>query len=320
MITVKEKIRLVESLFGEGVLSGNGKNLTVQCPKCKSSAKTERKRKLSVCIETGMYHCWVCEEVKGKNIGYLAKKVSNSTELYDKISEAFAYKPNNNIEEKAEEIVSLPKDFQLLYKNNSRNARMAISYLEKRGFTMRDMLKYKAGVSQDNQFINRVIFPSFDNQLRLNYYVTRTYDPSVKFKYKNCASNKKGIIFNENLIDWKSELVLVEGIFDAVKVDLNVACILGSWIDESHSIFQKIVEEQTPIILALDPDAIQKSQKIAKLFSSYCINVKILKNQDKDLGDMTRNEIKNCFKNLSTYDNTNRIRYLISEIKSGSMF
>ena len=73
MITVKEKIRLIESCFGKSKLSNDNKNIVVFCPVCKSQGKD--KFKLAIGVEKGMYHCWVCE-TKGKNVGQLALKYS----------------------------------------------------------------------------------------------------------------------------------------------------------------------------------------------------------------------------------------------------
>ena len=83
MITVKEKIRLIESCFGKSRLSNDNKNIVVFCPVCKSNGKD--KFKLAIGVDKGMYHCWVCE-TKGKNIGRLALKYSMqkkaATDLY----------------------------------------------------------------------------------------------------------------------------------------------------------------------------------------------------------------------------------------------
>ena len=67
MITVKEKVRLIEACFGKAKIANDNKNVVVYCPVCKS--KGEDKLKLAIGINKGMYHCWVCE-TKGKNIEY----------------------------------------------------------------------------------------------------------------------------------------------------------------------------------------------------------------------------------------------------------
>ena len=59
VITEKEKIDAIRSAFGDGSVSKDGKNISVSCPDC-GRTKSMKKRKLSICLDTGMYHCWVC--------------------------------------------------------------------------------------------------------------------------------------------------------------------------------------------------------------------------------------------------------------------
>ena len=283
----------------------------------KIKANNKDKFKLAIGLETGMYHCWVCE-IKGKNISYLAKKSNAFQSAIDGLTSAFG---NLSFEEAEEELlVKLPDDFTLLSLSNSRSAKIAKSYLYSRGLSDTDIMMYKAGISNDFEFTNRIIFPSFDCDLNLNFFLSRTYDKSQKIAYRNCAASKKEIVFNENIIDWSKELVLVEGIFDAVKVKRNVACMLGSWIDENYLLFKKIILNKTPIVLALDPDARGKAMKIAKKLSEYCVDVRVTDHNDADFGDMSIEYVENYINNAKHFDVTNRIGYLIGEIKSGSIY
>jgi len=316
IVTIKEKIDIVSSIFGEGNLSSSGKNITVFCPVCKNSTRLDKKKKLSICLETGIYHCWVCE-TKGKNIAYLAKINKASKKVLNLLYSAFG--SLNNKQEELSKNILLPEDFKLLSLDNRKISYYAKKYLYSRGLSDHDIAKYKIGTSNEYNFKNRVIFPSFDNNLNLNFYLARAYDKN-KIKYKNCDFNKKEIVFNENMVNFKKPLILVEGVFDAVKIYKNVACILGSWLDESYLLFQKIVKNKTEIILALDGDVMEKTQKIAKNFSSYCINVKITRLSKKDIGDMSNDEVKKHLSSAKQFDNTCRMRYLINKINSGSIY
>ena len=261
VITDKEKISLIESAFGQCTLSSSGKNVSTCCPEC-GKTKSLNKRKLSISLETGIYHCWVCE-IKGKNIAYLAKKFRAYDNVLEGLYQCFGKINIKNIEEK-EEIVTLPKDYKLLCIDDSRQSKIAKNYLFKRGLDYSDIVKYKVGISNNNDFNNRIIFPSFNSDLSLNFYIARSYDKNTKRAYRNSKFSKKEIIFNENMINWSKRIILVEGVFDAIKAGDNAVCMLGSWIDESHKLFKEIVKNNTPVILALDPDAREKAQKIAK--------------------------------------------------------
>ena len=58
----------------------------------------------------------------------------------------------------------------------------------------------------------------------VNYYSGRSYDKFNKLKYKNPDVSKSDIIFNEGLINWDSNVYLVEGVFDHIVVP--VVCLL----------------------------------------------------------------------------------------------
>ena len=284
MITVKEKIRLIEACFGEARLTNDNKNAVVFCPGCKTKGKD--KRKLAIEIKNGVYHCWVCE-LKGKNIGRLALKYSiqkkSATDLYT------YYKKDKDddrhVQDEQRQIVILPRDFRLISKNRCIAARHGRAYLENRGFKENDIWRYRVGVSDNYFFKNRVIFPSFDSEQKLNFFTARTFDKKIKKRYYNCAGKRKDIIFNEIDLNFNKELILVEGVFDMLNSPENTTCILGSWIDKTYKIFQKVVKHKTPVVLCFDEDAKKKTHKIAKLF------------HDDD-----------------------RISYLIKSIRSGSIF
>ena len=70
----------------------------------------------------------------------------------------------------------------------------------------------------------------------------------------------------------------------------------------------------------MDPDAIQKTMKIAKNLASFGVDVKICDHKEKDFGDMTKEEVKFYIQNAKKYEISDRIEYLIKNISSGSIF
>jgi len=320
IITLKQKKDLIVSIFGEGITSGAGKDIAVFCPTCKKSPKSKKKRKLSISIETGIYHCWVCES-KGKSLAKFIKyEIPNFKDL-EKVREFFGSEIVEGTTVEEEIRLSLPEDFRLVALDNNRSSRIIKKYLFNRGMSEEDLYRFKVGYSEEFGFDNRAIFPSFDADLDLNFYVTRTVDQKIKFaKYRNCDASKKDIIFNEHLVDWKKPVTIVEGIFDAVKAGNNAIPVLGSWIDMQHQVFKKLIQNQTDVFLGFDPDAKEKEIKVAKSLMSHGINVKLIQNTEKDLGDMSKEEVKNLIQNAKHYDNMERMRYLISGIKSGSLY
>ena len=320
IVTKQQKIDVLEGIFGESTLANSGKNISVICPACKADSKSSsNKRKLSICLEKGIYHCWVCE-AKGRNVAKFAIRIAHANKNeFATLNELFSFDDGNE-EKEPEYILRLPDDFCLLTNTTGRLGSIARSYLHKRGLTQRDFLRYKIGISSEYEFNNRVIFPSFCEDMKLNYFLSRSYDESEKRKYKNCNIQRKDIIFNEHLIEWDKSIILVEGVFDAIKAGDNAVPMLGSWIDKSHLLFKRIVQNKSSIILGLDPDAIKKTMKIAKNLSHYGISVKITQHKNKDFGDMTKEEANYYIQSSEKYELTDRIGYLIKGINSGSIF
>ena len=297
MITDSQKIDLISKCFGKYLISGSGKNISVICPYCISKGKITRKKKLSISLETGIFHCWVCEN-KGRNIGRTALKFCKR-DLSDAKNLFMCFKGSSeeSIEDEIKNHVRLPKDFTLI-SNLSGKRRSSfnshLTYLKSRGFSNIDIHRFRVGVSDEYEFKNYVIFPSNTDSGSLNYYISRTIDPKNKRRYRNCNVSRKDVIFREFDIDFSKELVLVEGVFDLVNCPENATCILGSWMDENYELFRKIVKFRTPVVLCLDPDARKKSMEIAKKLLEYCVPVRISCHSDKDFGDMSREEVENC--------------------------
>ena len=80
-----------------------------------------------------------------------------------------------------------------------------------------------------------------------------------------------------------------------IQIGKNCPCFLIGWKKGkmSDKLFKRIVENDTPVLLALDPDAKKKTEAIKKMFLKYGIEVRQLKYEDqRDLGDMTKQEVK----------------------------
>ena len=290
LATTEEKISFIKGVFGKAHLMNDGINAHVRCPAC---AKSDKK-KFVIRLDNDLCHCFVCG-LKARNLAPILKKFfpRDLKEYCEKFLETdMAY-----IDKAADDIkkVCLPDDFVFLIDNRINlkdpDIRGVLSYLQKRGMTQRDMWYFKFGVSLHNGFRRRAILPSYDNEGNLNFYTGRDIDGGRFPKYLNAAVDKKEIIFNELYIDWSEELTLVEGPFDLVKCNDNAVCLLGSFLSRDALLFQKIIENKTPILLALDPDAKTKTVKIARSLLEYDVPVRILDHGEyEDVGDMTKKE------------------------------
>jgi hypothetical protein len=320
MQTTTKKIDFLKTCFGENhKISRDGKNISFNCPNCTDD---KEKLKFSICLDTLLCHCWVCS-IKGKTPYSIIKKYV-SPKLAAKFKNNFALNICNDSEE--EEInVTFPGEFSLLATIEKRydpDIRDCLRYLSKRGLNKDLILRHKIGIINKNNYSRRVVFPSFDNNLNLNFFVTRAIDDNVYIKYRNCKANKTEIIFDEYRLNWCKEMVLVEGVFDLVKCPENSTCLLGSTLSENSLLFNKIVKNNTPIILALDSDMKNKSYSIAQSLSSFGIKVKILQlGHYNDVGEMSPEIVRQKCAEAPIYSRQDKLQHMIGTIiRSGSLF
>ena len=319
-----QKVSALKAAFGTLELSRDGDDVSVKCPKCAKPSST--KKKLVIRLEDGLFHCWVCG-LKGRSLAYLYKKYAPA--YLDDVSKIVKSQANSlfSLEDipEEEEKITIPKGFKLLGpligKAKDPDIKAALHYCKSRGLSTRDLWHYRIGTCASGRFRRRVIIPSFDEEGKLNYYSARTIDEDTGMKYINASVPKVSVVFNEINIDWKKELALVEGPFDLVKCNTNSTCLLGSHLSKDSLLFERIVVNQTPIVVALDPDAQKKSHEIAKMLASYGIAVKLADiPENMDVGDMTRTQFINVRESAQKWHVEDRLYNLISGIRSGTVF
>jgi len=311
-----QKVSFLKSTFGNGPINRGG--IAVNCPAC-SKDKPEKK-KLIIRIVDGTHNCWVCD-LKGKSLKYTIKKFHpKKMKEYERIYGKSNFDNTETVQEY--EMPVLPREFKLLAQNlNTRDPdlRATISYSKQRGLTKKDFWRFKIGSCSSGKFKRRLIVPSFNSSGVLNYYVARSIDGKFP-KYINARYPKREFIFNEMFLSWDEEITLVEGPFDLFKAGENATCILGSSLNERYSLFQKIIQNKTPVVLALDPDAKLKTMTIAEKLHEYGIYVKLVDcNGFEDVGEMSKKEFAARKKQSKVWRPADKLVHLISKIKSGSM-
>lgn len=285
-----EKLSLFRDIFGSYYQSGE--EYLFFCRKCGHD-----KRKMSVNFEKNVFKCWICD-FRGTSLSRLVKRYGSflQRQEWEKYSSAIDVSASleellfpDKEEEQEEEIIKLPDDFiSLANKSLPLSSIEPKKYLSSRGLTKQDMLKWKIGYCSKGEYKGRVIIPSFNEQGKVNYFVARSYGKEWP-SYKN-PNVSKDIVFNQLYVDFKNDLVLVEGVFDAIKAE-NAVPILGSSLRQDSKLFQEIVKWDTTVYVALDPDAEKKAMKLIKNLLLYGIEVyKIDVSGYSDVGEMTKEE------------------------------
>lgn len=312
MYTPGQVVEFIERAFGKATFSNAGLNASVICPKCADKEDDLQKRKLVIRTDDFLTHCWVCGyrstnlvDLLSKYHPHLVQEYREKFRIKQPFQRCIVLDVENLFKEKPKDLkvepVVLPPGFKLLAANlgkGIRSVESAWKYLQSRGVTEGDLWRWKFGVTDhraplgEPDYRFRVIVPSFDVDGNLNYFSARAYWKGFKGnKYANPKTPRELFVFNELAIDWSQELTLVEGVFDLIKCNENATCLLGSILEPTHLLFQKIVEKGTPVLLALDNDAKEKSYRLAKLLSEYGVQVRLFRVPPElnDVGQMTPN-------------------------------
>jgi len=278
---LSEKLKLLKKALGR-CWTSEGEH-QFHCPKC-----NHHKLKLSVNIDKGVFKCWICD-YSGTKISPLIRRFAPSYYAdwrllegeidLDKYDTIFADEV-----ELPPQIIDLPENFQTLTGKKTRLKQKPLNYLYSRGFTDTDILNWKIGFCDFGEYQDRVIVPSFDSEGNVNFFIARSYTGDW-MKYKN-PKVSKDIVFNDLNVDWDNDVILVEGVFDAMKCK-NAIPLLGSTLRENSLLFQKICEKKPNVYLALDEDAKGKEFGIAKKLREYGIRTMSIKiTPYSDIGEM----------------------------------
>jgi DNA primase len=308
-----KKLNILKQVLGSSYNVGE-ENLFF-CPKCK-----HHKKKLSVNVDKDVFKCWVCE-YHGRSLRRLIRSFGdfNSKKEWDELDSRVNLKDftydlfNDQAEDKVEQKVELPREFiSLANRNLPPQALPALKYLKSRNITKQDRIRWKIGFCYEGEYAGRVIIPSFSKTGHCNYFVSRTYTGDW-MKYKNPGASRD-MIFNHLYVDWDSDLIIVEGVFDALVSGPNTVPILGSSLREGSQLFQEIVRNDTPVFLALDPDAEKKAMRLIKKLLEYDVEVyKIDIAPFNDVGEMSKDIFEQRKKDAARMSNDD---YLLRRINS----
>ena len=299
-----DKFDILKSILGPARCEGQ--EHLFHCPYCR-----HYKKKLSVNMERAVFKCWVCD-MKG-HARRIVRRFGSFLQLqtWDEVCETpDVIKFNEFFFPEAEENkqpLSLPEGFETLVSSYPNQNNPAYQYLAERGLTQSDINRWKIGYIRTGFWGGRIVVPSFNQDGDLNYFVARSYENHSR-KYMAPKVNKN-IIFNELYVDWDDDVILVEGVFDAFKAG-NAVPILGSTMSEDSRLLKKIVENDTPIFVALDWDAEKKAKRLLRMLIEYGVELyKINTRGIEDVGAITKQQFLQLKKTASVINSDSYILY-----------
>lgn len=300
MIRGYEFHTIIENVFSDVKNIGISEQIQVNCPRCQERDDLpypDGKYNLEINTGKRVFRCWKCDEPKfSGSLGSLIRMFG--TPIDYKVYKSFANSYNDYNEKNVDEvetIVELPNEmifFSEMVSGDNEHFK-AYNYLVNERLINRDtILKYNLGFCTYGLYRNRIIFPSYDINGNINYFIGRSYDIDIKNPYKNPKANKDNIIFNEGLINWDSTIYLVEGVFDMLALP-NAIPLLGKTIP--YALYSRLKKQKPNIILVLDPDAYKNAIDIfftlQNIYVGYENRIKIVKlPTDNDI-----DEIRRCF-------------------------
>lgn len=287
-------VQILQGFLGQakGYDSSTKKQWQFNCPsvKCKNDVD---KFNLEYNTEKHLFNCWKCG-YKGF-VSSLAKDYGSEKDSlriksflpkqkyskFEKGSLKKEYKPL---------VCKLPEGYiPLGKKRNSSLYNLAWNYLvneRKVGPNLID--RYEIGYTESGGRKFRIIIPSKNFQGKINYYEARSYIKGKKvvtyMKPPSSEVAKNDIIFNEYYINWDIPVFLVEGVFDMFRIPNSIP-VLGKEI--SQILIDKLLKNNSTVIICFDPDAFEKTIETFNLLNSLGLNVFFV-----DLQEYNKNYIK----------------------------
>jgi len=264
---------IVDKHLGNGLTLRHGE-VSYFCPFC-----NHRKRKLQANFLVQKWHCWVCN-ASGISIASLLRKSNAPIGLFKEVKDLYGGYKSNHSTKSFSSSLALPEDYKPLHiKQNTPAYKQALHYATTvRGLSAIDILRYQIGYCEEGPYGGMLILPSYDGDLRLNFFTARSY-------YRETATHKnppvsKDIVGFESQIDWSQPVVIVEGGFDAIAVKRNAIPLFGKVIQPRLKM--KLASKSKQVYLALDKDAFKDCIPIVEDLLQQGLSVKWVDLPGKD--------------------------------------
>lgn len=246
-----------------------------RCPtkECRSDPNWINKKKLEINLADDKFACWRCH-YKGHALKLIGKYGKSYFEDYAKL---VGFKVSTEVEKPK---VELPKEYKFLLDNkNDYLGSQILEYFKTKNVSELSLLQNRVGFCKDGEYKDRIIFPSFDKDFNLNYFVTRHIRENYGYKWLKCKFKASDCIWNEPFVDWKRTIILTESVKTYLKFfdkNLNIVSNNGTILNKRYSLFSEILLNDTPsVVIAFDPEAKNQASEVAKSLWQYDCNVKI---------------------------------------------
>lgn len=280
------------------------------CPFCKVVKKVP---KLEVCLEGvdfGNWHCWICNS-RGSTLKSLFFKLHVPKQYAEELYSITVNVYREKKEQPQSEVHILPKEFKPLSVNSdSYLFGHAWYYLNERGVTKNDVLRYNIGYCEKGEYAKRIIVPSYDKDGNLNFFSARDFTGESFFKYM-LSPWTKDIIGFDVFINWSEPVTLVEGPFDAISVKNNVIPLFGTSMPFALKL-ALVGNSVKRVNILLDNDALKQAIDIFDRIEDIQgdkIDVHLIRLRDKDPSVLGFEAVNSIIKSSKPLDFLDLMKY-----------
>jgi 5S rRNA maturation endonuclease (ribonuclease M5) len=162
-------------------------------------------------------------------------------------------------------------------------------FFQKRGLTIDQRLAYDVGFTTHGYYAFRSIVPVVMDGTRWTW-VGRDVTGTAEKKVLYPKGSKTGrLLFNFDVARKRDTIVLVEGVYDAIRVGPCGVALLGTSLSPVQ--LSRLVEAQPKtVVVMLDPDAKAKALEMAMSLTDYFPQVKVV-SLDRDPDEYQRQEL-----------------------------
>ncbi len=275
-----EWLKLIMSTF-PGRLKRN-EYYVYDCPYCGNP-----RRNFQINIVSHVFHCWSCN--RGGHLGTFFHDFNLD---YSLLPERGERKESFQVEkERKEAVMALPEEADDILSSIGCFAKQALDYLKiDRGLTERDIFKYGIKYCYHGEYAGRVIVPLYESG-DLVYFIARSYGYGVK-PYLNPEMKRKDIL----PILWgddPAELVIVEGVFDAIavhKTGRTVLPMIGKALSKEQ-IARLVDMNFSKLIVMTDADAYSDGILLAKRLAKEELIVECARLPEEDADEISTEEL-----------------------------
>ena len=185
--------------------------------------------------------------------------------------------------------VRLPDDFTLDYTITPFGSQ-AMAYLEARNLSRLTIAAYGIGYCTRGPQAFRVVIPVIEDGALVTWQA-RDWTGTYRSKYMTPKGARPDAMFNYDRARGTGVLVLVEGIFDALRLPEYAIALLGKgWNDAKRA---KILRAKpNTVYVMLDADAKQDAQAIHEDLAGMVPHVETLSLSSKDIGSASPEEVE----------------------------